>query len=189
MYPSYNLQSALDDAHSMLHLDQIVRARATAINDAETYVRGVSEYCKAMSRHFAFVARNVEWVNEVSILKRKVPFENRQEYCVDIYHIPVIRGEIDIARSERLHRFIFDARNQKKATICFLDQVSFYNPRYVTLSGKCVNKIRHYVNRESTYRRDTIGRMHYDFRDVMNLACDEAEASRQYNFTFDVEAI
>jgi len=188
MYPSYNLQSALDDAHSMLHLDQIVRARATAINDAETYVRGVSEYCKAMSRHFAFVARNVEWVNEVSILKRKVPFENRQEYCVDIYHIPVIRGEIDIARSERLHRFIFDARNQKKATICFLDQLSFTNPRIITMDRQCVDKIRHYVNTRWVYWNDSID--NYNLRDVVNLACDTAMNSRDCDFLrFDVGAI
>lgn len=188
MYPSYNLQSALDDAHSMLHLDQIVRARATAINDAETYVRGVSEYCKAMSRHFAFVARNVEWVNEVSILKRKVPFENRQEYCVDIYHIPVIRGEIDIARSERLHRFIFDARNQKKATICFLDQLSFTNPRIITMDRQCVDKIRHYVNTRGDFWNDSID--NYNLRDVVNLACDTAMNSRDCDFIrFDVGAI
>lgn len=189
MYPSYNLQSALNDAHSMLHLDQIVRARATAINDAETYVRGVSEYCKAMSRHFAFVARNVEWVNEVYISNDYLYFEKRWEYRIGLRRVPVIRGVPDSGLATENHRFIYNARNPKKATICFLDQVSFYNPRYVTLSGKCVNKIRHYVNRESTYRRDTIGRMHYDFRDAMNLACDEAEASGQYNFTFDVEAI
>lgn len=189
MFIIHDIRHAELDAHTLLEPRSILKARENAINDAEEYVRGTEEYCKAMSRHLAYVMRNVTWENEVYISNDYLYFEKRWEYRIGLRRVPVIRGVPDSGLATENHRFIYNARNPKKATICFLDQVSFYNPRYVTLSGKCVNKIRHYVNRESTYRRDTIGRMHYDFRDVMNLACDEAEASGQYNFTFDVEAI
>jgi hypothetical protein len=54
MFIIHDIRHAELDAHTLLEPRSILKARENAINDAEEYVRGTEEYCKAMSRHLAY---------------------------------------------------------------------------------------------------------------------------------------
>ncbi len=185
MCPVYDHWRARDEERYLLTPHAIIEARERAVQSAREYVHGVDAYCKELASHLAYVQRNVEWDTGVTIHKRKVAFRNRNEYVVEVRDIPTIRGECEPIRARTKFRVAFSARSPKKASLCFLDRVSFAQPRYLEIDTMCTEKVRHYANTIKNYRADTI--RDYPMVDVINLACDNATSPR-CNF-FDVEAI
>ncbi len=188
MFQEYNQYVAQRDEETLLTPAAIASMMLRASCDAEKYVDGAEAYCKELAAHLKFVEKNVDWAKCVSILKHNSSLtNNRHEYCIKVLDVPVIHGEGRRSSAKVQNVFTFDANNPKKATVCFLDQLSFIQPRFIEFDRNCTQNIKRYVNKIPLYWVDSIG--NYRLLDVVNTMCDQASETSRHYFFRDVERI
>jgi len=188
MFPKYDLDVARRDKERLLTSAATVSMMLRAICNAEEYVDGAEAYCKELAAHLKFVEKNVDWAKCVSIQKYLSSWMGkRHEYRIQILDVPVIHGEGRRSSAKVQNVFTFDANNPKKATVCFLDQLSFIQPRFIEFDRNCTQNIKRYVNKIPLYWVDSIG--NYRLLDVVNAMCDQASEGNHHYFFRDVERI
>jgi len=190
--PGYSALMAKRVADDMVDLDRIVEARKVAVADADRYLDDVTEYCKYLSQRFQFVRRNVDWFMEISIRRIYAVEHGGGAFYIGLGEMPVIHGRVLTQHRRLAGSRTFPIHHEGQAITYAFDMLSLVQPRFIVIARNCISAIRRGIAADDPYV-DAMMYREYRFKDVMTLACDEAEtASGPLNmlaYRFDVETI
>ncbi|MFA6927058.1 MAG: hypothetical protein WCQ69_08690 [Bacteroidales bacterium] len=190
--PGYSALMAKRVADDMVDLDRIVEARKVAVADADRYLDDVTEYCKYLSQRFQFVRRNVDWFMEISIRRIYAVEHGGGAFYIGLGEMPVIHGRVLTQHRRPRGSRTFPIHHEGQAITYAFDMLSLVQPRFIVIARNCISAIRRGIAADDPYV-DAMMYREYRFKDVMTLACDEAETAsgplNMLGYRFDVETI